>query len=208
MRPLNHLTPRYIADRLRLMAFEKAHPDLPWLTPDMVQILQTWLKPTDQALEWGSGRSTRWFATRVNHIISVEHNAEWYRRVLEQLESAGLDDSTDLRHVDISRQAEDAYISVVEGVDDKYLDFCLVDGLQRDRCALAALPKLRSGGTIVVDDVHRYLPSPTPTTTPDARTTKEGAATAQWAQFQEQVSQWRSIWTSSGVTDTAMWIKP
>ena len=78
MRPFRHLTPRYIWNRTALIVYERANPGQPWLTPDMIKILDSWLCPADVGLEFGSGRSTSWFAARVKHLTSVEHNPEWY----------------------------------------------------------------------------------------------------------------------------------
>jgi len=80
MRSFGHLTPRYIWNRLALIVYEQNNPNLPWITRDMINILETWLRPTDIGLEFGSGRSTSWFASRVSHLTSVEDNSEWYQR--------------------------------------------------------------------------------------------------------------------------------
>jgi len=68
MRSFQHWTPRYIWNRLALMAHERQHPDLPWLTRAMIENLDTWLRPDDVGLEFGSGRSTVWFAQKVGHL--------------------------------------------------------------------------------------------------------------------------------------------
>jgi hypothetical protein len=68
MRPFAHWTPRYVKNRLALMAYERFNPEQPWLTRNMIEILENWLKPTDVGLEFGSGRSTTWFARRVRHL--------------------------------------------------------------------------------------------------------------------------------------------
>jgi len=85
MRTIKHWTPRYVYDRLAVLIDERKNPDHPWLTADMVRILETWLKPTDVGLEFGSGRSTIWFANRLKKLTSVEHNKEWYRKVSDML---------------------------------------------------------------------------------------------------------------------------
>ena len=33
-------------------------------------------------------------------------------------------------------------------------------------------------------------------------------ATAGWAEFLDKVAAWRCIWTTNGVWDTVIWIKP
>ena len=86
MRSFQHWTPRYIWNRLALMAYERQHPDRPWLTRAMIENLDTWLRPDDVGLEFGSGRSTIWFAQKVGHLTSVEHHPGWYAKVNDRLQ--------------------------------------------------------------------------------------------------------------------------
>jgi hypothetical protein len=70
--------PAYFFKRLDQMWFAKAHPDAPWLAKSAILLLDSYLKPGDIGFEWGSGRSTLWFAQRVAHLYSVEDNRDWY----------------------------------------------------------------------------------------------------------------------------------
>lgn len=74
MRSYRHWTPRYLRDRFGVMLFQRRHPDAPGLSPEAVSLLSTLLEPTHAGLEWGSGRSTIWFARRVAELVSVEHD--------------------------------------------------------------------------------------------------------------------------------------
>src|SRR5881296_3104277 len=85
-----HWKPRYIVNRIQLLIHERTHPDSPWLSQAMIEILGSWLQPQHQGLEWGSGRSTLWFAQRVNHLISIEHDESWYRSIDSQLKKTKL----------------------------------------------------------------------------------------------------------------------
>src|SRR6266704_4384846 len=85
MRQFGHWTPRYIYDRLNQIVYQRKHPDAPWLGHEMVRILEDWLMPDDRGFEWGSGRSTIWFAKRVRSLVSVEHNSDWSRWVNAEL---------------------------------------------------------------------------------------------------------------------------
>jgi hypothetical protein len=40
-----HLTPRYVFDRVRVLAHERRHPEAPWLTAAAVAFLERWLDP-------------------------------------------------------------------------------------------------------------------------------------------------------------------
>lgn len=196
-RTFRHWTTTYVVDRLRLLRNQSIHPEWPWLTADMVKILETWLRPTDRGLEWGSGRSTLWFARRISFLFSVEHDQFWADWVRTGLIHNGLNN---VEHQVVS--SKEGYIATGDGV----FDFVLVDGMDgtRDSCALRAISLLRSGGALIVDNANWFLPS----LSRSPNSVRQKPTTDTWAEFLAQVRTWRSIWTSDGVTDTALWVKP
>lgn len=208
MRAIKHVTPRYMRARLVEMADHRRHPKDPWLTRQAIEILKDYLKKSDRALETGSGRSTVWFAERVGELISIEHNRDWYERV-----RAGLQ-GKDYAHVDYRLFEQDPgrpddeqeYVRFVAGLDDESLDFALIDGAYRDHCALHAMKKLRRGGMMVIDNVNWFLPSQSKS--PNSRQPGQAAPSEVWAQVEAALEGWRKIWTSSDVTDTALFVKP
>ncbi len=201
MRKFRHWTPRYVVNRLRLLAYERRHPDAPWLTANMVRILDSWLRPEDRGIEWGSGRSTIWFAERVHSLVSIENDPFWYRTVSDRLRRKGL---SNVRYLFCER--EEDYKRVAETVTPESLDFCLVDGEARDDCALAAISLLKPGGIVIVDNLNFYLP--TDSHSPFSRRPRQGCYTPKWEHFHQRVSAWRHVWTSNGVFDTGFWVKP
>jgi len=204
MRTIKHWTPRYIGNRLRILAYERRHPELPWLTPRMVSTLASWLKPDDVGLEWGSGRSTIWFAGRVKSLTSVEHDESWYQGISSQLQQRGIS-NVDYKYC----SDESAYVSVAESIPQESLDFCLVDGIARDRCAVAAVSRLKPGGILIIDNCNWFLPSQSKSPNSQrAVQNSNGASNDIWPQFMDLTKDWRCVWTSSGVTDTAFWVKP
>lgn len=172
-------------------------------------MLSTWLKPTDVGVEWGAGRSTVWFARRVSRLVSVEHDDKWRQRVSHMLVDASVRGIVDLRLLDDWDRGEDSdYVRAIAAMPPQSLDFALVDGVARDWCALACLEKVRSGGIVIIDNANWYLPCAVSSPSPGSRGPEDGAATPQWEEFSSRVGSWRTIWTSNGVTDTAIWVKP
>ncbi len=205
-RSFRHWTARYLADRVRDRWYQAAHPDHPWLTPLAIQFLSAWLKNTDRGLEFGSGRSTLWFARRVASLTSIEHSPAWYVRVQKTLVDHG-QNNVDYRLINAQPGgSSDTYVTAAANFPDNNLDFVLIDGIARDACANASIDKIRSGGLLIIDDAHRYLPSRS--VSPYARTLSQGPANPGWALFLENVQSWRCLWTSKGVSDTAIYIKP
>jgi hypothetical protein len=201
MRSFKHWTRRYIWDRIQVIIDERIHPDSPWLTRDMVKILSSWIQNSDCGLEWGSGRSTLWFAKRCGSLISIEHDKTWYDKIRSQMERENIH-NVDYRLV----KGEPEYISVARSLANCSLDFCLVDGIARDECALAVLPLLRPGGIMILDNSNWYLPSNS--RSPNSRRIQTGPASNAWQEFLNEVKEWRYIWTSNGVCDTTFWVKP
>ena len=207
MRSISHWTPRYVLDRLTVYAYEKRHPEKPWLTRDPNRFLEDFIRPTDVGLELGSGRSTVWIGRRVHRLHSIETNAIWAERVRGMIAESGLENVV-YREIHGSNESELAgmYESAFVEIPNATLDFCLVDGDCRDRCALLALPKLRPGGVLIIDNVNRYLPSIS--ISPASRSLVDGADGQGWLEVEAALCTWRRYWTSSGVTDTAIFFKP
>lgn len=207
---LGHIKPRYIADRVSLWLYQRRNIDKPWLTRHMVNCLENWLNSNDVGHEWGSGRSTIWFAKRTKYLTSVEHHPSWANSVRAMLKRDSL--SQKVGYHLISRESEqDSNMHYVESVNthsDQSLDYCLVDGILRDHCALACLPKLKPGGILLLDNVNWFIPREPSSRSPNSRGFVDGFASDTWRDLFDKIQSWRSIWTSDGVTDTALWIKP
>jgi predicted O-methyltransferase YrrM len=207
-RPHKHWTLGYLKARMRQMRWQKAHPLDPWLTRDAVAFLRNWLRPGDLMVEFGSGRSTIWFAKHVTpkgHIISVEHHAEWFREVTNRLNGAGLGNVSYL----ISEEKPEPYVGAADialASRGGYADCILVDGRMRDHCAVWALDHVKPGGLIVVDNVQRYLPHAS--LSPTALAPHEDPASELWKEFAQRTRSWRTYWTSDDVEDTAFYFAP
>jgi predicted O-methyltransferase YrrM len=195
------------------MAYECRNPSAPWLTRQMIAVLDTWLKPDDVGIEWGSGRSTLWLASRVAHLTTVEENAEWVERVGGMLaQQSGLGrvelNRAPISEADKRNPAASQYIGIGRGIAPTSLDFALVDGALRDHCAAVAIEKLKPGGILIVDNVERYIPRADKSFAPTARDLSDGFETKEWERVFDTIKSWRCVWTSNGISDTALWVRP
>jgi predicted O-methyltransferase YrrM len=148
-----------------------------------------------------------WLARRCSHLTSVEHDRAWHARVSGALADEGITHVDYQCHPRDEPEADDrsAYVQVAQSRGHESIDFALVDGLYRDYVTLSLLPKIRAGGMLVIDDVNRYLPSLT--RSPASLRPPAAPATAAWEQAAAALSEWRRIWTSSGISDTAIFVK-
>jgi predicted O-methyltransferase YrrM len=198
---------RYFYHRTLDKVYQRLHPDEPWLTPEANRLLDQALRPDFNGLEFGSGRSTLWFAARLGKLTSVEHNPEWYDRVKHMLAERGISNVEYVLAPENEKvDGQPAYALAADRFAGESLDFILIDGILRDDCVNRALPKLRPGGMLVIDDVHRYLPSDS--IAPYARTRAQGPVSEGWRQFMEKTAAWKCIWSQNGVSDTAIFYKP
>ncbi len=208
-RAYRHLTPRYVVNKLRYLANLRRDPEAPWLTRQANELLSSLILPTDDGLEFGSGRSTLWLARRAHRLTSVEHDRNWHTQVSRQLAQQGISNVEYLfREQDAEEEAaqDSAYVRVARTIPEQSLDFVLVDGIYRVDCAHAVLDRLRPNGLLILDDAQRYVPSKS--LSPGARQHGDGPASRKWSAFVDAVRGWRTVWTSSGVSDTAIWFKP
>ncbi|MEO1483617.1 MAG: hypothetical protein AAFU77_16025 [Myxococcota bacterium] len=206
-RSYGHLTPRYVVSRLRQLAFEYRNPRAPWLTRQAVAFLEQWLRTGDSVLEWGSGRSTLWFAPRVRQLWSVEHNEGWYRQVLDDANRSEFSASIQIELASV--EIADEYVNAHPDLIPESVDVCLIDGAFRALCAKRALSLVRPGGLIVVDNVERYLWHPKALgSSPNSRERAQGNADSDWDDFAEHTREWRTYWTTDGVSDSAIFFAP
>lgn len=202
MATLKHVTPRYIVDRLSVVLDEKRNPNHPWLTKESVELLAQLLRKQDVGVEFGSGRSTRWFLSKIAKITSIETHEGWYKKVSQDCES----EIASQRMVYHLASDVESFQKIIDGFDSDSIDFCLVDGSHRDTCALSMVPKIKTGGLMVVDNINWYIPCEN-STSPNARRATDGYATEKWEEFAQLTKDWRYIWTSNGVSDTGIWFR-
>jgi hypothetical protein len=151
---------------------------LPWITFPAIKFLKGFLKNDMRVFEYGTGGSTVFFAERVKEVISTEHDPLWLEKVsgcLRNLEyqnwySHLIEPKVDSLFANKSPSEPDDYISTDEGFKGKsfqeyvlsidqypnqYFDLVLVDGRARPSCIKQAIPKIKPGGFLVLDNSDR-----------------------------------------------------
>lgn len=202
-RRLDHWSPAYLRSRLVQIFYEQRNPNAPWLTPDMIKILDSCLRSSDIGMELGSGRSTLWFAKRIAHLTSIEHDESFYHRTFRALDEAGI------RNVDYRLcQAEVDYLSSIAEREEASLDFALIDGKHRAKCVLFILSKLKPGALLVVDNSECYLTPPRDACSKAPMPLTKVPPPGDWELASELLRDWRCLWTTNGVWDSALYMKP
>jgi predicted O-methyltransferase YrrM len=180
----------------------------PWTSQASIAIFKKILNKKMVGLEYGSGKSTLFFAARLKKLVSIEHNKEWYDFVNNLLKAKNvinveyvyapknlkLKDATLLFHDshDIKdsnfriRSDYENYFEVVNKYPDNYFDFILIDGRARVECTFNSIAKLKQGGIMVLDNSERKRYQP----------------------VHKRLADWPKITTTTGLTDTTLWFKP
>lgn len=144
--------------RRRQARFERENPDAPWLVPAAIAYIEQELRPEFVGFEWGSGRSTLWFARRVCHITSVEGRRGWFDEVTRWLAKDDLAERVTLHLAEVTSEHNfspveiERYAGAIDSVVDGSLDFIVVDGHFREACLRRAVNKLRPGGLLIIDN--------------------------------------------------------
>ena len=118
----------------------------PWYTYPAVEYVKQ-LDFSDKTIfEYGCGHSTLFWAARAKTVVSVEHNQEWRDLVSSQVPFNAA--------IFFEPQSDD-YAAAINRFDQQF-DVIVVDGLATERtrlkCVRAALPRLREGGMIILDN--------------------------------------------------------
>ncbi len=156
----------------------------PWMVFAAIDRMQRHLRPGARVFEWGSGGSTLFFAKRAGEVVAVEHDEKWAAQVREAC--AG----HDYRHVTVDFIPPDStppaetfdpadpgrayssakayhgltfqhYTERILAFPDAHFDIVVVDGRARPACLRLALPKVKPGGLLVLDNSDRphYRPA-------------------------------------------------
>ena len=86
-------------------------------------------------------------------ITSIEDNLFWYSKLSAKIDALKLHSKIDYR---LSENLDD-YASQTSSFADDSIDFCLIDGKVRDRCAISMVAKMKSGSILLIDNAETCL---------------------------------------------------
>lgn len=149
--------------------------EIPWISFEAITYLERCLKKHMAVFEYGSGGSTVFFARRVKHVTSIEHDERWFERVSEAMTERRLlnwagqciaaepgsvgqgrpEYPPDYTSADFNDRNFKSYVTAIDEQPDGSFDLVLVDGRARPSCIIHALPKIKAGGYLVLDNADR-----------------------------------------------------
>ncbi len=152
--------------------------ELPWINYFGRDHLQKILRPDFKVFEFGGGGSTLFFCKNVAEVVTVEDNAEWFNILTHTVQAKGytnwkgffvpaevLNDPRPRSHVHpadfksssqgLENRSFEKYARTIDQFADIYFDLILVDGRARPSCIQQAIPHLKKGGYLLVDNTER-----------------------------------------------------
>lgn len=149
----------------------------PWISFAATDLIAAYLRKEMRVFEFGGGGSTLFFTQRVAEVITAEHDPEWFPAIEKGVRDHGLNNWKGIAcpaeeggDATASIADPDAYISddasykgkqfrsyasSIDAYADGYFDLVIVDGRARPSCLKHALPKVKSGGLLVLDNSDR-----------------------------------------------------
>lgn len=167
---------RYFFKWKKLANSNSVEAQLPWISFPVIDFLNTTVNSQTKVFEYGGGGSTVYFLRTAAQVVTVEHNKEWFEILKDKIGSnnkwkpffiepencsdydvtlcANPDKyfSKDKDYVNMNFQE---YASVIDTYENNYFDIVLVDGRARPSCIKHGIPKIKSGGYLILDNSER-----------------------------------------------------
>ncbi len=132
-------------------------PEGPWFCTPAVDFLVRILQPHWRVLECGSGRSTLWYARHARSVLALEDLPAWHAEVNRMLaghENASVELLPARRFpARIGAEPPESFdLVVVDGNEHDEHGARLPPEADRTACVLAAMPLVRPGGVLILDN--------------------------------------------------------
>jgi len=125
---------------------DRAGAPYPWYTYPALEYLKQLDFRDKEVFEYGCGHSTLFWASRAAKVVSVEHHEQWHELVKSRIPG---------NCTLIYQPQSDDYAGAISQFNQQF-DVIVIDGLvtgrTRLKCARAAVPYLREGGMIILDN--------------------------------------------------------
>jgi len=120
---------------------------IPWMTYASIGFIDKRINKDMTVFEYSCGNSTLWWSTRVKHLISCEHDKEWYEKMKRLIPS-----NVELYQLDLVYSG--AYCHKIAEYSRAF-DIVVIDGRDRNNCAKNCLGALKEDGVVIWDNSDR-----------------------------------------------------
>lgn len=120
---------------------------IPWITYPAIEFLSRRLPASIRVFEYGCGNSTLWWANRATSVVSIEHDAGWYSKMLPALPP-----NCSLSHIPLDTNGH--YAGAISAYRNTF-EIVFVDGRDRVNCLARSPEALTQNGIIILDNSDR-----------------------------------------------------
>jgi hypothetical protein len=143
----------YLHDIGWLSAFQSKSPvdgegnPIPWVTYSFIDFIKSRIKKHHTVFEFGSGNSTFFYAKYAGMVVSVEHDKDWYDKIVKDKP-----ENSEMIFCELVRGGD--YCKMPVKLEEKF-DIIIVDGRDRVNCCKQAVDALSADGVVILDDSER-----------------------------------------------------
>ncbi len=143
----------YLCDIGWFKAFDTKSPvdgegnPIPWVTYSFIDFIKNRIKKQHTIFEFGSGNSTFFYAKSAGIVVSVEHDKEWFDKIVKDKP-----ENSEMIYCELIRGGDYCHMPVK--LEEKF-DVIIVDGRDRVNCCKQAVDALTNEGVVVLDDSER-----------------------------------------------------
>ncbi len=120
---------------------------IPWVTYSFIDFIKDRLKPQHTVFEFGSGNSTYFYAKHAGAVVSVEHDKEWFDKIVSTKPQ-----NAEMIYCELVTDGDYCRMPLTLG---KKFDIIIVDGRDRVNCCKQAVKAVSENGVVVLDDSER-----------------------------------------------------
>jgi hypothetical protein len=120
---------------------------IPWVTYPFIDFIKERLNKQHTVFEFGSGNSTFFYARYAGIVVSVEHDKDWYDKIVSTKP-----ENAEMIFCELIRGGD--YCRMPVKLEEKF-DIIIVDGRDRVNCCKQAIDALSPNGVVVLDDSER-----------------------------------------------------
>jgi hypothetical protein len=135
-------------------AVDESNREIPWYTYPAIEYLDSIDFSNSNVLEYGSGNSSVWWASKAKFVFSVEHDKNWFLQVRNSLKRRKVSN-----HTYLLADEKNDYVTAADGFP---ADIVVIDGILRRACISHQLSRLAQGQhapQILVFDNSDWWPS-------------------------------------------------
>lgn len=125
---------------------------IPWVTYSFIDFIKHRLNKQQSIFEFGSGNSTLFYSKYAGLVVSVEHDKEWFEKIVKDKP-----ENSEIIFCDLVRGGD--YCQMPVKLEEKF-DIIIVDGRDRVNCCKQSVDALSETGVVVLDDSEREFYKP------------------------------------------------